>query len=174
MGLFSGAAHANDTGKNAFDFSFNAITGEAKPLAAYKGKALLVVNTASLCGFTRQYEGLQALHEEYADKGLVVLGVPSNDFGGQEPKSNNEIKEFCAVNFNITFPMTEKVSVKGASAHPFYQWAKASFGSKAEPSWNFHKLLINRDGEIVDYFSAATSPTASSLKKAVEGVLVSN
>lgn len=112
----------------AHDFSFQTITGEAMPLSQFKGKAVLVVNTASECGFTKQYDGLQALYEAYQSKGLVVLGVPANNFGGQEPGSDADIKTFCETNFNITFPMASKVSVKGDDAHPFYVWVSKRLG----------------------------------------------
>jgi len=153
---------------NAHDFTFQSIDGGDLPLAAYAGKSVLVVNTASFCGFTRQYEGLQALWETYRDRNLVVLGVPSNDFGGQEPGSTEEIKQFCELNYGIDFPMTEKERVKGGDAHPFYQWAAAELGVLATPRWNFHKYLIGPDGKLVDWFSTATSPMSDKVLKAIE------
>ena len=128
----------------------------------------MVVNTASVCGFTGQYDGLQSLWESYKDKGLVVVGVPSNDFGRQEPGSKEEIKEFCEVNFNVNFPMTSKVVVKGDEAHPFYQWANNVAGG---PMWNFHKYLITPDGEMVKGFSSLVGPESKKLTKAIERVL---
>jgi glutathione peroxidase len=122
----------------AFDFDFISIDGKPMPLEAFEGRVLLVVNTASFCGFTPQYKGLQALSDTYEAKGLTVIGVPSNDFGAQEPKSEAEIKTFCEGAFGITFPLTEKAVVKGAAAHPFYRWALAQLGADAAPSWNFH------------------------------------
>ena len=115
--------------QTAHDFSLPAIDGKNLNLADYRGKALLVVNTASYCGFTKQYDGLQALWQNYRDKGLIVLGVPSNDFGGQEPGSKDEIKEFCSVNFDVDFPMSDKIAVKGRAAHPFYKWLEAETGA---------------------------------------------
>ncbi len=159
---------------NAYDFSFTAIEGGALPLATFKGKAVLVVNTASQCGFTPQYEGLQALWQAYRDRGLVVLGVPSNDFGGQEPGSNAEIKKFCEITFNVDFPMTEKVVVKGAGAHPFYKWAAGELGALAAPKWNFHKYLVAPDGRLVDWFSTPTGPDAPRLRAAIEKALPKN
>ena len=153
----------------AHDFSLPAINGEKLHLADYRGKAILVVNTASYCGFTKQYDGLQALWQNYRDKGLIVLGVPSNDFGGQEPGSKDEIKEFCAVNFNIDFPMSDKLTVKGSAAHPFYQWLEAETG--AAPKWNFHKFLIAPNGRAVGDFSSLTKPQSKKLLRAVEAVL---
>lgn len=144
-------------GKALYDFSFRNIDGEALPLSAFKGKTLLVVNTASRCGFTKQYEGLQSLYETYGPRGLVVLGVPSNDFLGQEPGSNEDIKTFCETNFGITFPMTEKVPVKGGDAHPFYLWLSGQEKGGA-PAWNFHKYLFSPDGTLVSSYGSKTKP----------------
>ena len=156
---------------NAHDFRFTAIEGGELPLSTFKGKAVLVVNTASQCGFTPQYQGLEALWKEYKDRGLVVLGVPSNDFGGQEPGSNADIKKFCEVNYSIDFPMTGKVSVKGSDAHPFYKWAEKELGAPAAPKWNFHKYLVAPDGRLVDWFSTRTGPDADRLRKSIEAAL---
>lgn len=153
---------------SAHDFSFNTIDGEALPLSAFRGKAVLIVNTASRCGFTPQYAGLQRLWMEYRDRDLVVLGVPSNDFGGQEPANESAIKDFCAVNFDVDFPMTSKTKVRGADAHPFYRWAAAEAGPLGVPRWNFHKYLIAPDGRLADWFSTTTTPDASRLREAVE------
>ena len=168
MGFVMGA---EQTTKTAHQFSFNAIDGGALPLSRYNGKAVLIVNTASRCGFTRQYEDLQYLWQRYQDRGLVVLGVPSNDFAGQEPGTESEIKTFCEVNFDVNFPLTEKSIVKGSGAHPFYQWAGRSFGAMAKPRWNFHKYLITPDGRLADWFSSITSPRSERLIRAVEAVL---
>jgi len=157
--------------ETAHDFAFTSIDGDDLPLSRFAGQVVLVVNTASQCGFTRQYEDLQAIFEQYRDQGLVVLGVPSNDFGAQEPGSAEEIKNFCAVNFNITFPMTEKTVVKGNAAHPFYRWAADELGGLARPRWNFHKYLIGRDGRLRDWFSSTTKPTSGKLRQAVEAAL---
>ena len=126
----------------------------------YKGKIIIVVNVASQCGFTNQYTDMQKVWEKYKDKGLIMLGVPSNDFGGQEPGSNTDIKDFCETNFGITFPMTEKVSVKGDEAHPFYMWAKDNYGNSAVPKWNFHKIIIDKNGKVLDTFASITKPTS--------------
>jgi glutathione peroxidase len=155
----------------AYDFEFVGLDGAPLPLDQFKGKVVLVVNTASACGFTPQYDGLQALYDDYRDQGLVVLGIPSNDFGRQEPLSAEGIKDFCEVNFNITFPMTDKTVVKGQSAHPFYQWAAAELGMMAKPRWNFHKYLIDREGKLVNWFASTTSPQSAKLKKAIEAAL---
>lgn len=157
---------------NAHDFSFTAIGGASElPLKDFAGKAVLIVNTASFCGFTSQYDGLQALWDRYRERGLVVLGVPSNDFGSQEPGTATDIKDFCEVNFSITFPLAEKVKVKGEGAHPFYGWARQELGIVAAPKWNFHKYLVAPDGTLVDWFSSVTAPDAAKLVKAVEKVL---
>lgn len=156
----------------AYDFSFKTLSGEqSMPLSQFKGKVVLIVNTASKCGFTKQYAELEKLYEKYKDKGLVILGVPSNDFAGQEPGSNQEIASFCQLNFGVTFPMAAKEVVTGDKAHPFYQWAKKSFGFWTAPKWNFHKYLINRNGQLVDYFYTTTSPEATRMQTAIEKLL---
>lgn len=157
---------------NAFSFNFESIEGNPMPLSEYQGKALLVVNTASQCGFTPQYEGLQSVWEEYKDKGLMVIGVPSNNFGSQEPGQEGEVKEFCETTFGIDFPMTSKVSVKGDDAHPFYKWLVTQ--SAGTPKWNFHKYLIAPDGSFNKSFTSLTKPMSGSLVKAVEKILPSN
>lgn len=165
------SANSSDNRISAYDFSFNAIDGTSLELASFTGRPLLIVNTASECGFTPQYEALQMLHERYADKGLVIIGVPSNDFGRQETGTNEEIAEFCEVNFGITFLLADKVKVKGDEAHPFYLWAKEQAGFAGRPRWNFHKYLIDRNGHISDWFSAMTSPDSSKMTKAIEATL---
>ena len=157
--------------KTFFDFSIKSINGNNLELSKYKNKAILLVNVASNCGFTKQYSDLQQLWEEYEDKGLIVLGVPSNQFGGQEPGSNQEIKKFCEVNFNVNFPMTDKVDVKGTLAHPIFLWAKENYGSSAIPKWNFHKILINKDGKIQDTYSSLTKPTSKKITDEIEKIL---
>ena len=154
-----------------FDFDIKDINEENFALKNLKDKAVLLVNVASNCGFTKQYSELQELYEKYNEKGLVVLGVPSNQFGGQEPGSNNEIKDFCETNFNITFPMTTKIDVKGDNAHPIYLWAKENYGNAAVPKWNFHKILINRQGKIEDTYSSFTKPMSKKLTSKIEEIL---
>tara|TARA_B100000678_G_scaffold5293_1_gene4565 strand:+ start:208 stop:765 length:558 start_codon:yes stop_codon:yes gene_type:complete len=154
-----------------FDFNIKSIDGNNLELSKYKNKAILLVNVASNCGFTNQYSDLQQLWEKYEDKGLIVLGVPSNQFGGQEPGSNQEIKKFCEVNFNVNFPMTDKVDVKGTLAHPIFLWAKENYGSSAIPKWNFHKILINKDGKIQDTYSSLTKPTSKKITDEIEKIL---
>jgi glutathione peroxidase len=152
-------------------FEFTSIEGTPLSLADYRGKAVLVVNTASRCGFTPQYAGLQTLWEKYRDRGLVVLGVPSNDFGAQEPGSESEIKSFCDVNFDIDFPMTSKEVVSGDGAHPFYKWSGEELGGLSKPRWNFHKILLDTEGKAVDWFAPTTGPDADNLISAIEAVL---
>ncbi len=156
----------------AYDFSFTALAGRKPlPLKDFAGKVLLVVNTASQCGFTGQYEGLETLYQSYKDRGLVIIGVPSNDFGGQEPGSNDEIEQFCRFHYGVTFPMASKESVSGEHAHPFYVWARSSLGFGSAPQWNFHKYLIDRHGALIDYFYSTTSPDNARLRKAIEKTL---
>jgi glutathione peroxidase len=157
--------------KTAHDFSFTTIDGGPLPLSDFKGKAVLVVNTASECGYTPQYKDLQAVWERYRDRGLVVLGVPSNDFGGQEPGTEAEIKRFCERQYAVDFPLTAKVQVAGGEAHPFYQWAAAVVGEAAAPRWNFHKYLVGPDGELAAWFPTKTSPTAKDVTAAIEAAL---
>jgi glutathione peroxidase len=154
-----------------FDFDIKDINEEKLDLSKYKNKTILLVNVASNCGFTKQYSDLQELYEKYNNKGLVVLGIPSNQFGGQEPGSNSEIKDFCETNFNITFPMTSKFNVKGENAHPIYIWAKENYGNSTIPKWNFHKILINKDGKIEDTFSSFTKPMSEKLINKIEEIL---
>ena len=154
-----------------FDYNIKSLDGNNIELSDYKKKAILLVNVASNCGFTKQYTELQELWEKYKDSGLVVLGVPSNQFGGQEPGTNEEIKKFCEVNFNISFPITDKVDVKGKNAHPIYVWAKDNFGKSAVPKWNFHKILINTDGKIQDTYSSLTKPNSKKITQEIEKIL---
>ena len=167
MLLFAAPAWAAGS---AHQFSLPSIDGGELNLADFKGKSILLVNTASYCGFTKQYDGLQALWDAKRDDGLVVLGVPSNDFGQQEPGAETEIKEFCEVNFAINFPMSEKLVVKGAAAHPLYKWLKQETG--ASPRWNFYKFLIDGDGQAVTYFSSMTKPQSKKLIRAIDATLV--
>ncbi|HEY7851629.1 MAG TPA: glutathione peroxidase [Caulobacteraceae bacterium] len=156
---------------NAHDFTFTSIDGAPLPLSDFKGKAVLVVNTASKCGLTPQYEGLETLYRENKAHGLVVLGVPSNQFAGQEPGNEDEIKAFCTLNFAVDFPMTAKVAVKDEGRHPFYAWAEEKLGTPAVPVWNFHKILIGPDGEAVAAFGPRTDPLDPEITAAVAAAL---
>ena len=161
----------SDNTKTFFDFKINSINGEELDLSSFKGKTILLVNVASKCGFTNQYDDLQKLYDDFKNKGLIVIGIPTNQFGGQEPGSEKEIKNFCETNFNITFPMTSKYEVKGANAHPIYIWAKDTFGKSTVPKWNFHKILINKDGKIEDTFASFTGPLSNKVVKKIEQIL---
>ncbi|MEQ8747253.1 glutathione peroxidase [Pyruvatibacter sp.] len=156
---------------SAHDFSFSAITGGDINLADFKGQTLLVVNTASECGFTPQYGDLQRLAERYKDRGLVVLGVPSNDFGAQEPGTEAEIHDFCTATYSVDFPMTAKQKVIGGDAHPFYKWAAAEGGDEAVPGWNFHKLLVGPDGSFIKSFGPKVTPMSDDLLRDLRLVL---
>ena len=153
-----------------FDFKINSITGDVIDLNNFKGNPVLIINTASYCGFTKQYDDMQELWEKYRDRGLVVLGVPSNSFN-QEKTKNNEVKEFCEVNFNINFPLTEITDVKGDNSHKIYRWAKENYGKSAVPKWNFYKILINKEGKIEDTYASLTNPTSKKIIKKVESLL---
>ena len=161
---------ANDS-KTLFDFKINSINGDELNLSNFNGQTLLLVNVASNCGFTKQYDDLQNLYDSYKNKGLIVIGIPSNQFGSQEPGTSSEIKEFCEVNFNITFPITAKYDVKGDSAHPIYLWAKNTYGISAVPKWNFHKILINKKGTVEDTFASFTNPMSKKIIKKLEQIL---
>ena len=157
--------------KLAYDFDFSDLDGSTLNLSEYKNKVIVVINVASQCGFTKQYEDMQKIWEKYQARGVIMLGIPSNDFGNQEPGSNQEIKNFCEAKFGISFPMTEKVSVKGESAHPFYKWAKENHGKSAVPKWNFHKIIIGKNGKIVDTFASITNPSSKKFVEALEKAL---
>lgn len=150
--------------------SLDSIGGGPMPVADFTGRVVLLVNTASRCGFTGQYRGLEVLWRRYKDQGLIVLAVPSNDFGEQEPGSNDEIKLFCNETFDVTFPLAGRQIVSGPTAHPLYRWAAAQTGTLGTPSWNFHKILIGRDGRVIDWFSAAGG-AGSKLDRAVDMAL---
>ncbi len=165
FGLFNNVS-ANYS-KLAYDFEFKNIKGGTINLNNYKNKVIVVVNVASRCGFTRQYEDLQKLWTNYKNEGLVVLGVPTNNFK-QEPGSNKDIKDFCETNFNIDFPMSEKVDVIGKNSHEFYKWAKQNYGLSAVPKWNFHKIIISKDGKISNTFASITKPYSKKFIKSIE------
>ena len=154
----------------AYDYKFNSIDGEVIKLSHYKGKVIVVVNVASRCGYTPQYEDLQTLWSEYKSKNLVILGIPTNNFR-QEPGNNKEIKNFCETNFGITFPMTEKINVIGNNAHPFYKWARKDYGIGAIPKWNFHKIVIGKDGKVAETFSSITNPSSRKFIKVIENLI---
>ena len=170
MFSFFNKTMSNNT-ETFFDLNVNSISGDELNLSKLKGKTILLVNVASNCGFTKQYDDLQNLHDIYKNKGLVVIGMPSNQFGGQEPGSETEIKKFCETNFNITFQMTSKYDVKGDNAHPIYIWAKETFGKSTVPKWNFHKILINKEGKVEDTFASFTNPMSKKIINKLEEIL---
>ncbi len=164
---------ARQTMTTAHDFNFHKLdeAGEIN-LADYAGKAVLIVNVASACGFTSQYRDLEALYEAKADKGLVIIGVPCNDFGHQEPGEAKEIREFCDTTYHVTFPMTEKVEITSRERrHPFYQWVADELGESALPRWNFHKYLIGKDGTLVGAYGSKTAPLAPDMLEAIKGAI---
>ena len=169
--MFSFLNNSKAENKNFYDLSINSIDGNEIKFSNFKDKSILLVNVASNCGFTKQYEDLQKLYDLYKSNGLIVLGIPSNQFGNQEPGSEIEIKNFCETNFNITFPMTSKYDVRGNKAHPVYLWAKESYGNSAIPKWNFHKILIDKNGKIQDTFASFTNPMSNKIKKKIEKIL---
>tara|TARA_B110001450_G_C17430377_1_gene403635 strand:- start:40 stop:597 length:558 start_codon:yes stop_codon:yes gene_type:complete len=154
-----------------FDFKINNINNDIVDLDIFRGKVILLVNVASNCGFTKQYTDLQIIYDKYKQKNFVVLAVPSNQFGGQEPGSNDQIKDFCETNFNITFPIMNKIDVKGVNAHKIYKWAKNNYGQSTVPKWNFHKILINKEGKIEDTFSSFTKPTSEKITEKITKLL---
>jgi len=164
-------AQAAPKAGSAYDFTMKRIDGKPMPFNQYKGKVLLVVNTASFCGYTPQYEGLQKIQTAYAPKGFTVIGIPSGDFMGQEYDDNAKIKEFCESKFGINFPLTEKSVVKGADAAPFYRWAKATLPAENEPKWNFHKFLVGKDGKLIAGYNSKVTPDSPEMKRAIEAAL---
>ena len=156
---------------NLSDFTLPRLDGTPQNLGEFVGKVVLVVNVASQCGLTPQYEGLETLQNTYGDKGFVVLGFPCNQFAGQEPGTEAEIKDFCETKFNIDFPLTAKADVKGESAHPFYKWAKEVLGEPAEPVWNFHKILVGKDGKLIRAFGPRTEPLDDEVVGAIKAAL---
>ena len=156
--------------KVVYNFQIESITGEIINFKEYENKIILLVNTASYCGFTKQYDDLQKLWDQYKSKGLIVLGIPSNSFN-QEKNSNSEIKKFCEINFNINFPLSTLTEVKGNKAHEIFKWAKENHGKSAIPKWNFHKILINKEGKIEETYSSFTKPTSSIIINKIESLL---
>jgi glutathione peroxidase len=154
-----------------YDFTLVGNDGKPMPMEQFKGKVVMLVNTASECGYTPQYEGLEAVWKANKDRGLVIVGVPSNDFGGQEPGSNAEIATFCKLNYGVTFPLADKSVVSGSSAIPIYKWANGKAGMLGSPKWNFHKYLFGKDGKFIDWYSTATKPDGPKIAKALDAAL---
>ena len=161
----------SDNSKILFDFKINSINGEEINLQKFQGRTLLLVNVASKCGFTKQYDGLQKLWTNYKKDGLIIVGFPSNQFGSQEPGSEEEIKNFCETNFNIDFPLTKKIDVKGKNVDPIYKWAKDNYGNSSVPKWNFYKILINKEGKIFKTYNSMTKPMSKKLVADIENLL---
>ena len=167
--FFKNIAMANYE-KVFYDFQIESINGEIINFKEYENKVILLVNTASYCGFTKQYDDLQKLWDQFRSKGLIVLGIPSNSFN-QEKKNNSEIKKFCEMNFNINFPLSTLTDVKGNNAHEIFKWAKENHGKSAIPKWNFYKILINKEGKIEETYSSLTKPTSNKIIKKIESLL---
>ncbi len=168
--LFTGAS-VTAAEQSLYDFTLIGIDDKPMAMDQFKGKVVLLVNTASQCGFTPQYEGLEALYKARKDQGLVIVGVPSNDFGGQEPAGDGEIAQFCKLNFGVTFPLTDKSVVSGADAIPVYKWAGAQAGFLGKPKWNFHKYLFGKDGKFIDWFSSPTTPDSAKITGEIDKAL---
>ena len=169
MFFFKGSATANYE-RIFYDLNIESISGEIINFSEYKNKVVLIVNTASYCGFTNQYDELQKLWDTYKSKGLLVLGIPSDSFN-QEKKSDSEVKEFCEVNFNINFPLSTITEVTGNNAHELFKWAELNHGKSAIPKWNFHKILINKDGKVEETFTSFTKPMSKKLINKIENIL---
>jgi glutathione peroxidase len=169
--LFSTQAFAQTSQRNAYQFSFDGVDGKSINLSDFKGKVILVVNTASKCGFTPQYKSLEELYKKYQKRGLVIIGVPSNDFGSQELANENQVKNFTQKEFKITFPLTSITKVSGSEANPFYLWANQQAGFAGSPKWNFHKFLIDKNGNFVDWFSSPTDPMSEKVVSKIESIL---
>ena len=172
--LLIGAVAVMAEGKTVYDFTLNSIDGQPAPLAAYKGKVVLLVNVASRCGYTPQYAALESIYEKYKDRGFVIIGIPANNFGAQEPGSNQEIKTFCQSKYSVTFPMMSKVSVKGEDKTPLYQYLtdkSANPKTGGDIQWNFTKFLVGPDGQIIDRFEPAVTPDSPEVTSAIEKAL---
>ena len=171
LGAVASSTRAGSDHMQGYDFEFISIDGDKLPLSQYRGHPMLVVNTASFCGFTPQYEDLEALWRRYRERGLVVIGVPSNDFGQQEPGSSQEIKQFCEGHYAVDFPLTEKQEVIGAKAHPFFRWIAEELGDAGTPRWNFHKYLIAPDGTLAGAWPSRIRPTDTEITAEINQLL---
>ena len=167
-----GASMINQVNANVYEFDFTSIDGKIIKLRDFKGKPMVIINTASLCGFTKQYSDIETIFKNYEDKNLTIIAVPSNDFGSQELSSNKKVKEFCTTNFNTSFLLTEITNIKGEKGHPFFKWVKKEAGFLAFPKWNFYKYLINREGKLVSWYGSVTKPTAPKIIKDIEKIVL--
>ena len=163
---------ASNVRADAYQFNFNSIDGKEINLNDFKGKPIFIVNTASLCGFTNQYSDIEILHQKYKKDGLIIIGIPSNDFGNQELSSNNKVKEFCAINFNISFMLTEITNIKGEKGHPFFKWVNEEAGFLAFPKWNFYKYLINKEGLLVKWYASTTKPNSKKITALIDQIIL--
>ncbi len=170
--IMIGFSMINQVNANVYEFNFTSIDGKIIKLSDFKGKPMVIINTASLCGFTNQYTNIETIFRKYAEKDLTVIAVPSNDFGNQELSSNKKVKEFCTTNFNTSFLLTEITNIKGESGHPFFSWVKKEAGFLAFPKWNFYKYLINREGKLVSWYGSVTKPTAIKVIKEIEKIIL--
>ncbi|MDA9973397.1 glutathione peroxidase [Alphaproteobacteria bacterium] len=161
----------NQVNANVYKFNFTSIDGKIIKLSNFKGKPMIIVNTASLCGFTNQYGDIEQLFQNYADKGLTIIAVPSNDFGNQELSSNKKVQDFCNTNFDTSFILTEITNIKGENGHPFFNWVKKEAGFLAFPKWNFYKYLINREGKLASWYGSVTKPTATKVIRKIEEIV---
>ena len=156
---------------SVYQFNFNSIDGEEINLNEFKGKPILIVNTASLCGFTYQYSDIETLHQRYKKDGLIIIGIPSNDFGNQELSSNQKVKKFCSINFDVSFILTEITKIKGEKGHPFFKWIKKEAGFLAFPKWNFYKYIINKQGTLVKWYASTTRPNSNKVTQEIDKIL---
>ena len=170
--IMIGFSIINQVNANVYEFNFTSIDGKIIKLSDFKGKPMVIINTASLCGFTNQYTNIETIFRKYAEKDLTVIAVPSNDFGNQELSSNKKVKEFCTTNFNTSFLLTEITNIKGENGHPFFSWVKKEAGFLAFPKWNFYKYLINREGKLVAWYGSVTKPTAIKVIKEIEKIIL--
>ena len=170
--IIIGVSMASNVRADAYQFNFNSIDGKEINLNDFKGKPIFIVNTASLCGFTNQYSDIEILHQKYKKDGLIIIGIPSNDFGNQELSSNNKVKEFCAINFNISFMLTEITNIKGEKGHPFFKWVKEEAGFLAFPKWNFYKYLINKEGLLVKWYASTTKPNSKKITALIDQIIL--
>ena len=170
--IIIGILMINQVTANVYEFKFTSIDGKIIKLSDFKGKPIVIINTASLCGFTNQYSDIEQLFKNYADKDLTIIAVPSNDFGNQELSSNKEVKDFCTTNFNVSFLLTEITNIKGKNGHPFFNWVKKEAGFLAFPKWNFYKYLIDRNGKLVSWYASVTKPTSTKIITNIEKIIL--
>ncbi len=167
-----GASMISEVKATVYQFNFNSIDGKEINLSEFKGKPIFIVNTASLCGFTYQYSDIETLHQKYKKDGLIIIGIPSNDFGNQELSSNQKVKEFCNVNFNVSFMLTEITNIKGEKGHAFFKWVKKEAGFLAFPKWNFYKYLINKEGFLVKWYASTTRPNSKRVTSDINEIIL--